>query len=371
MNHFFYNINTQFENTGDLLINKSLIELLAKRGIVYIDDYGKPPEFMASLFQNDNVKKLTLFTDKINIIGYIKKIIKKKNTDDKFYLVFVPCDMSRTTLKSALFRMISFKNLLFLKLSGVRIIRIGFSVGKFDMINACVEAINSLTYHSFAVRDTISMKTAKRFHFSHLSFFPDLSWAYDLKNKPEKCDKKEYIVLSFRSNKQGRIHNSSYILNILQKLQPILQHSCLSLYKIKISYQVGYDRQAANEIYCFMNKYFDVELIDKKLGIEEASALYCNAKCVISNRLHVLLLSILVDTLSIPYIDCNDNRKIYGIFNDNELNEAIVFQKDENLFNAKKINNIIKAENNFITKYCQRREINSIIIFNSLDKITE
>jgi polysaccharide pyruvyl transferase WcaK-like protein len=370
MNHFFYNLNTQFENTGDLLINKSLVELLAKRGIVYIDDYGKPPEFMDSLFQNDNVKRLSLLPNQINMIGHIKKRIKNKNTDDKFYLVFVPGDMSRAKFRSALSGIKNFKNLLSLNLSGVRILRLGVSLGKFNVFSAYIEAISSLTYRSFAVRDTISMEIAKRFHFSHLSFFPDLAWAYDLKDKPEKHDKKEYIVLSFRSNERGTIHNGSYILKIVQELQQILQNSDLSAYKIKISYQVGYDRQAANDIYGILNKYFDVELIDKKLDIVEASALYRNAQCVISNRLHVLLLSILADSLAIPYINRNDNRKIHGIFNDNELTESILFQEDENLFNAKKTNNIMKAKSNWITKYRQRKEINSTIISNSLDTIT-
>ena len=382
MNYFFYSLHTQYVNTGDLLINTSLIELLATRGVVYVDDTNKAAHLINHIFSNDKIIKLSSITNTDNksvssfkvMIRYLKKRIKLKKEDDSFYLVLVPGEAGRIGFKSALLYLLSLRRYLLLRLKGVKILRLGVSLQRFENGNGYVEGLFSLFFHAYGVRDTYSYQLGRKLRFFHLSYFPDLAWAYRWRDKTQTLSqKKDYIVLSFRSARsidKSAKNYTSYILSIISDLQTVIKKSNLSSYKIIISYQVEYDKQAANEIYEFLEEQgFNVELIEEQLDIKNALMLYYNAKCVISNRLHVLLMAILADTLSIPFINIGDNKKIFGVFYDNELSELVLNQKDNNTQNAEQLHGMFIKEKYWLAKYKAVKEKNHNVILDCLDDI--
>lgn len=364
MNYFYYSLNTQFSNTGDLLINKVLISLLAERGIVYLEDYNKPQTFIDELL-GDNIIRLSKVSDKSNIFELIDDNLDHRlEKTDNYFFVLVPGDISKLGIKMAVkSSFYAFKRLLPLKNKGVKILRLGISLGNFDFFNGYIESFYSWIYFYYAVRDEKSLKIAKKYSFSNLDYFPDLAWAYNWTNKPKlKAQEKNYVVLSFRSNASGKNHDIVYVEKIVKDLKCILLNSDLKDYKIFISYQVEYDRSASEYIFNYFKDKFDIQFIDKNLNIKEATELYFNAKCVITNRLHVFMLVLLTDTLSIPFIDRVDNKKISNILEDNNLEGLILDRQFSNEKNIEKLNGIINQEEFWLTKFSERKQKNFEII---------
>lgn len=166
---------------------------------------------------------------------------------------------------------------------------------------------------------------------------PDLAWSY--KNLSILKDKEEpYIILSFRSNKFGSQHNSEYLRPIVEHLKHILPKDK----KIKVVYQVKFDREPAIEIYDILSKSFDnIELIDSKLNLQDASDLYRDADYIVSNRLHVLLLGMVQGVIAFPLIIPGDNAKIINIYKDNNLEHYLLSSLENPANNTLKINAII------------------------------
>jgi hypothetical protein len=67
-----------------------------------------------------------------------------------------------------------------------------------------------------------------------------------------------------------------------------------------------------------------VQLRGEVLTLDEAVRLYAGAWCVVSNRLHVLLLALQSGSLPLALADANDNVKITSILDDNDLGDLVV-----------------------------------------------
>ena len=328
MNYFLYNPATQYDNTGDLLINKALVALLRKHGQVIIDDNDKPESFLSQLLTEDD-QRLSAITDK-RLFNFIEHRLNESapSSSDTYYLVFVPGDLSVSGFKSALSRLRFFyRRLRKLNQMGCRILRLGISLNTFDLSNMLVESLYSRAYEVYGIRDQRSMAKASRFRFSHVHYFPDLAWAFDAasiqKTNPLPVDLGDYIVLSFRTNKHGIVHDHIYLKRIADKLRVILSEMKPQP-KLVFSYQVKHDEQATQELAGLFAADFKVCLCNQTLDLSGALGLYTGARFILSNRLHVLLLGVLADTLSIPFVNGADNKKITAIFEDNNLGDLIL-----------------------------------------------
>ncbi|MGO4770116.1 polysaccharide pyruvyl transferase family protein [Flavobacterium sp. W22_SRS_FK3] len=370
MNYFFYSLNTQFENTGDLLINKALINLLSSKGVVYIEDANKPQDFIDQLLDK-NVVQLSTVSTKSNVIDYLDERLTDKKRKDSYFLILVPGDLSKVGIKMAIkSSLYALKRLIPLKKRGAKVLRLGVSLGNFDFFNGYVESFNSWIYFYYAVRDKKSLKIAENYNFSNLNYFPDLAWTYCWKDKPKIASKKkDYVVLSFRSNASGKYHDTAYIEKITKSLKDILLNSDLKDYKIYVSYQVEYDRSASEYIFNYFKDEFDIEFIDKNLNIEEAPDLYFNAKIVITNRLHVFMLALLTDTLAIPVIDKIDNKKIWNILEDNDLEGLVLDRQLPSEKNIERLNKIFNENEFWLKKFNEKKRENSEYISKKVDSL--
>ena len=368
---FFYHLNTQFKNTGDLLINQVYIRLLSAKGDVYVEDHGKPDDFVDALL-TAHVYRLSAFAPTYHTVSQflLSPEAKQVREENECYFVYVPGDMFRSGLKSTAAHVLALRIPFLLRLRGIKILRIGVSMGKLDPLNALTESLASMLYHAYAVRDSTSHALAKRYKFSNLHSIPDLAWAY--KGSPLLAGddvQERMVVLSFRSNTYGTIHQSAYLSELIGSLRSILEMSDLRAHKIVIAYQVAYDRQAACELAATLSVSFDVKLIDEQLGLEKAYHLYQRATCVISNRLHVLLLAIRANTLAIPYIDPEDNQKIVSIYEDNGLMDTVLLRKEEDLHNVRILNQVISQQERWRQTYQHLSTQNENEIVKCLDTI--
>ncbi|KFC24585.1 polysaccharide pyruvyl transferase family protein [Chryseobacterium sp. FH1] len=337
-NKIFFLPASQIDNTGDVLINKVLLDELRKQGELIINDEKKPDWFLEEIGVLE-AERLSSNTSS-KFYDYLQSQMDEQKDLYKFFLVIHPGHTSRSGYKSALYGDHGFLITRFLrklKRNGLTILRFGFSIGPFDWLNTLAEFFYTTVYKKYAVRDAESFSLGKKFHFRNMELMPDLAWSY--KNTSSLKDKEDpYIILSFRSNKFGSQHDSNYLRPIIEHLKQILPKDK----KIKMVYQVKFDRDPAVEIFDNLSDTFDIEFIDKKLNLQDASDLYRDAEYIISNRLHVLLLGMVQQTIAFPLIISGDNDKIINIYKDNNLNHYLLSSLDDHSKNILKMAEIIK-----------------------------
>ncbi len=371
MRYFYYNPFTQYENMGDLLINKSLLDLLRPYGTVIIDDLNKPKWFIDELRQQPDMVVSETWSNRID--NYFEGcLLKNRRQDDVFYQVFVPGDKSRKGFKKALSSLKHFYKLVKQKQMGCKSIRLGFSIGDFDAANLVTESLYSTAFHAYGIRDSLSMDKARKFRFSNTVFFPDLAWAYKERNRSVPNPFKEtgkYIVLSFRANKVSTIHQSSYLVTIMDKLKKLLSASLFEGIKIVISYQVKFDRDACIELRDALQDNLDVYFLDRLLAIEEAISLYRGAESVISNRLHVLLLASISEGLAIPFVNAGDNKKIIGTYRDNDLSDIVIDYTESDVGNLRKMQDAVAAKELILKRLAMKKSDNTSLIKSTLNAV--
>lgn len=367
-NVFYYNLDTQFENTGDLLINQVLIGELSRFGVVIIDDRNTPQEFLNSLIVNENIKK----SSDVGISGNFSDYLLKQTVNNETgYLVFVPGVLYRYGFIRALKSLKQIYKHFKLKRKGYRLMRIGISIKDLKHFNGISEAINSTYFHAYLLRDRKSFVKAQKHNLSNIGYIPDLAWAYKpnvIKPSPQKNIDK-VIILSFRSNDFGSVHDSTNLDKIILAIDNLLSNSPFQNMLIKVTYQVLFDRAACIQIFNFFKNKYNIVLVDELLSIEQACKIYSEADFVFSNRLHVLMLGIVNRTLSIPLLNHYSNDKIIGIFKDNNLEETIMYYDKEEVNNVRTLEQIIHDQDLILEKYRSRVEQNNAEIQETIRSI--
>lgn len=321
----YYDLSTQYENTGDLLINKAAVEVIRKKYNLIIDDTKAPRWFVECILAPSD-KLLSRISNKSAVKEVIfDLVLQKLNVRKKAesYLVLVPGHISGAGVKTNIAKLKRLIALSVIRLLGGKVVKFGVSIGPFDKLGSFIESLISRTYHYYGLRDQDSLNLAKKLNFKNTKFFPDLAWSYEARNAI-KTDERKNIVFSFRSNSYGVSHQDEYLKKVINCLKEIVLDVKFQNNKILIAYQVSYDRPASVEIYEQLKKVASVELIDRKLSLDDAIALYHTAEMVVTNRLHVLLLAAQCDALPIALIKQNDNKKIIGIFGDNNLAQLLI-----------------------------------------------
>ena len=353
----FFQPAGQISNIGDILINKSLLLLLRPYGKVIFNDTDRPRWFVDECIENGDLLMSDFPGKTINqIIIKFKKDFKEQ--DIAFYCFFPPGHTSRKGLVNACRRFYQILSLGRLKVQGCKVVRLGFSIGPFDFTNAIAESIVSSFYLTYGLREQESIRLAKRFFFRSIDYFPDLAWAFPVPEKRLDVPR-EYVVLSFRSNAYGTIHDPAYLLKTKEKLRASLQRTYSKNQPFHLVYQVGSDREGMLDLYHYLSLYFDcVTFTDKLMTLPEAGEIYANASLIISNRLHVLLYGMLFDTLGVAFIKESDNKKIIGIYQLNKLHDLLFdVASDESGF-ANDFDYVVKNREKFVEKFHRIRKLN-------------
>ncbi|NJM21281.1 MAG: polysaccharide pyruvyl transferase family protein [Richelia sp. SM1_7_0] len=319
----FFSAKTQYQNLGDMIINREILLQLRNYGKLIVDDKGVPEWFCNDL-EIDFYERSSNYnmTFEILIIWYALKALFKKEC--KIYFVLKPGHFYGEFSFIHLLKLLYF---VIIKFFGVRICRFGASIGPFSKSMELIESFKSKLMYFYSVRDGISKDYAHQIGIEKVFIFPDMAWIMKATNesfvKPTKGDK--YVVFSFRKS----THNLGAILEyknyLFETLDKIIELVCKKWsYKLVLSYQVEDDKNICQEL---MQKYkdiYNVSFMEKKINLQTAYTLYSGAEMVFSNRLHVLMLAILSGSLPIGVVDIKEHNKITGIFADEELSNLII-----------------------------------------------
>lgn len=356
MNEIFYNPATQFVNTGDLLINKSLLSFLRTHGNLIIDDNRKPQWFIDELIDKPDVK-LSNLTREDSIIYLLKLLWSNKfnsrNAGKQYYLFFVPGHLSRKGIKPAFSAFKLFLKYFLLKILGCKLVRVGVSLGTFDRPNAFAEALITRCYNYFAVRDYESIENAKKYNFKTPTYLPDLAWGYKhgsslIKHNNYIDDEGNFIAMSFRANEVGHGIQIDIYQEILSSITKLLETNVFGNKKIVFVYQVDSDKEANFQLAKDLSvNHPNVTFFDNKLHLDNAFDLYQRAQFVITNRLHVMLLAMQAHTISFPFIYEKMNGKIFNIMKDNQLLDLVLNINGTAIQNKLKIENVLGKQKSY------------------------
>lgn len=336
----YYDTRTQYENNGDLLISLTLINELKHYGNVIFDDNGAPPWYTREIV-SPGTEGLSLHTKNTTIKHLFLESISLRRANPKSvrYLFLVPGHV--TSAAGTLVTLKRAAALMILKIFGVRIVRVGFSID--IKPGALIDRLLLKSHYYLGLRDKQSLHNAIEAKAKNADYFPDLAWLY---HPPPRLieQKKKQIIISFRSSSLGTSHDSDRLKDTLKALSELLQSEEFKHYKITIAHQVSYDKEACQEIASFLKKEntINVEHIDKKLSLTDSVELYSQSEYVISNRLHVLLIAAACKAVPVPLIKDGENIKIQSIFEDNQLDNLIIHESDNPTLKREKYQHLHK-----------------------------
>ncbi|MCR9063524.1 MAG: polysaccharide pyruvyl transferase family protein [Cytophagales bacterium] len=325
----FYKGYTQYENIGDLLINKALLNHFRKFcKIIVSDDKGMPEQYVKGLGLNDNERVTSGYSSFYAILlqsAFKNFLIKKEQV---YYLASPPGHQFENSFVVGLKYLLSGFYYMFLRVLGVRIIKIGFSIGPLSPMGKIGERFRSKFVNYYFVRDSISLQFVKDLGIQKAEFFPDLCWTYspsgegNLSSPVENGKEKFKIMFSFREAVHSDSSNEEYGEGLLELLKAIvLEYK--DAFCFEIVYQVTPDFEFSRLAYDKLGSLGDVSFREKQIHIEEASY-YAQAALVLTNRLHVALLAQKFGCLPIIVTDIDKHVKIKGIFTDVKLGTLLI-----------------------------------------------
>ncbi|MFC4700664.1 polysaccharide pyruvyl transferase family protein [Glaciecola siphonariae] len=319
--YFFVRIITSFNNEGDLLINRALLQFVSSYGKVIIDRRSSPDEFLEELTKDIENCELS--------DTFYKTLIKNTLSRHKTFLLTIPGHFFGEGIKKAFSIFVSACFFYLLKIGGVKILKFGGCLGPFDWPVKVAERFRASAFTFYGIRDSISIANLNK--SSKVERFPDLAFVSDdIKKISEnkQSERNGNLVISFREQTNAMFNAQGYTEKITDKLAKLIEQKQAN--KLVFCYQVPSDRDFNHRLFCeFKERGYNCEFINKKLRLNEALKLYANSSFVLSNRLHILVPSLCFGTAHLGIIDKKQHHKILGIYRDLNIDSLLVDIDDE------------------------------------------
>jgi polysaccharide pyruvyl transferase WcaK-like protein len=328
-NLIFFIVQTQYQNLGDLIINKTLLEKMREHGKLMINDRNAPDWFSEELgiTAAERVDQYNLKFNRLLLWSAFKRRFQKnKNT----YLVLTPGHIYDAhpdlKLKPTLRSIFDF---LLLNIMGVRICRFGASVGPFFPLGQMAERWKSRLMYFYSVRDSISETYVHELGIQNVQRFPDLAWLMNVerlaRGKPQTQFSDNYVIFSFRASTHKLDNSNLYKESLYPVLDQIAHFVCGELaQKLVISYQVKRDYETCQEIKDRYQEQYKPVLIENQVNRQDMQQIYAHASLVFSNRLHVLVFAMAHGAIPIAVVDVEKHSKVVGIFSDVGLMHLVI-----------------------------------------------
>jgi hypothetical protein len=198
----FYKTTAAFDNTGEVLIYKSLLEQLRPHGQVIIDDRNKESSKFLEKIGMQQEERLSGHSQFPFVAAMILSALKRISSGRKVAFVTGVGEHRCTTIKSAAKNMLAACLLALLKAADVKIVRIGMSMHISGLLPKISERILSMFVDHYYVRDSISQKICLNAGVKRAKIAPDLSWAYSVKRNDFEVQQSEVsnCIIVFRSS---------------------------------------------------------------------------------------------------------------------------------------------------------------------------
>ena len=325
-NFIFCNARTQYENLGDLIINKTLLSKLRNYGKLIVDTRGVPDWFCEELeISVDEQYSTGVGFNPLVLLFGLRVLV---NSNSQVYLFRLPGGLNGNGLIDNWIGEIKSLVWFFIfRIIGIRICWFGASIESFSRIREMFEKWKSNFMYFYSVRDSISKDYGTKIGIKRLASFPDLAWLMETpptSNEPVKVDG-DYVIFSFRKPLQSIADTVQYKNDLYTALDSIVKLVCGEWSKkLVISYQVTRDYEICKGIKDRYKDYCDIIFIERQIDSQCMYNLYSRASMVFSDRLHVLLFAMVCGSLPVAVVDLAMHNKITGIFLDAKLMQLVI-----------------------------------------------
>ncbi|MDJ0633658.1 MAG: polysaccharide pyruvyl transferase family protein [Xenococcaceae cyanobacterium MO_188.B29] len=324
-NLIFCSAITQYENLGDLVINRTLLRNLRNYGRLIVDTRGVPDWFCEQLELSVD-ERYSNYRVRLRLLVLLFGLKALFNLNSQVYLIRTPGGHSGS-IENWIDGIKSLAWFCIFRIIGVRICWFGASIESFSIKREMFEKWYSNFMHFYSLRDSISEDYARKIGIERLASFPDLAWLMETppaSNEPMKIDG-DYVIFSFRECPHKLAETVEYNNNLYAVLDAIVKLVCEEWSKkLVISYQVTRDYKFCKGIRDRYKYDCDVMFIESQVDSQCMYDLYSRASMVFSNRLHVLLFSMVCGSLPVAVIDLAAHNKITGIFLDARLMRLVI-----------------------------------------------
>ena len=366
MNYIFYQTKTKFINTGDALINKALLDLLRDYGTLRCNCSREIPDYFIDELGIRKDEKIISNGEISFVFNIIKQKLKNKKEDKIFVFSGLGHHFGKSPKKIIRNIIAGFFIFPIYRILGVKIIRIGFSLGPVSKLLGISEKIRSIPVNGYYVRDEASLELCRKLGIKKAMFCPDMSWIYLMK-EPRKVNDSNIITVCLRDS-MFDIEDNEYRDNLESKLDIILNKINKQNKNIKIvfAFQVAEDKDFTFHLYNKYNNKYECEFIENQISLETAGNLYGKAAFNISNRMHSILLSYKYGCLPIVTTDLKKHKKISQTLEDSNFNEIgiDIYESNDN-----KIEYLIKNKEQILNKIFKIEQENQRETVKILNKI--
>lgn len=353
--HFFLSAHTQFENLGDLLINRELYAILRQRGALSICVAGVPERFRRGLSLRDGeaVSSTLRHVVSMLLVGLLSRV---SGSAPQVFLVLKPgglggeCSLFGSFGEAA--RLLLFACA---RICGIKILRLGVSIGPYGPRRLFFERLKHRLIAYCGVRDSLSASYCMDSGIGVVDRFPDLAFSIALPRMVRMSNEQRHVIVSFRLDstyKEGCFHEE--IAAVLDAFDPERN------FAVRPVVQVEFDLDGMSEMAISLRAAGrQVMPVCRIEDIASAVSIYSAAEIVFTNRLHVLLLALRSGTPAHAVIDPEKNRKILGLLRDEGLADLVletyapvfVPKSDETMMRFRQQFEVLRKESQEILDY--------------------
>lgn len=279
MKKILYIVATQYDNMGDLLINKCLVDELAKFGEVYLDTKNVPLSFKSVLLEGPNIRELSEISG-ISLKGkglFLSLFSPSLNFD---YVFKSPGPFGGTVTFNEKIRAFLFYIIFYLmKLKGAKSVLIGNDFILRSNFDNWIIGLYNKVLEGIYVRSNENVSLLRRIGISNAGYSPDMCFMMNTEINNVQRNK---VGVSFRD--MGDEANQK----IRKSLSNFVQYFSKRKIEIVFFYQVERDKAFNYQLFSeFRSPY---TLFEENVLKWEDRNYYQDMILVLSNRLHVLLL---------------------------------------------------------------------------------
>ncbi|MEZ8914109.1 polysaccharide pyruvyl transferase family protein [Vibrio lentus] len=311
MKYTFFSPKTQFENVGDTLINRELIDLCIKNSKLYLDVSRCPDDFKKSLGLSYSENTINT-CDKNYFYFFIKIIFMRVIGKECYYFLSPGGYFGEIAGKALISKYINTLVIAFLYFIGVKVCHVGVSYERLGSKNILLLKLREKLLWKHIVRDKITLDYISKLGFSTRLTMPDLAFnIFD--NKSDYPKKRNGILFSFRCDQYE--NQKDEVLKIIKIIDDNFPESEPVCFYSQVERDVKYMKEVASIFSVSSNRKVSFCFIDG--DIDRSIEYLSSFNYVVSNRLHVLLMSASAGVNCTPLVSKEYNKKVEGIFSDN------------------------------------------------------
>lgn len=332
----FINVSSNYDNLGDLIINKCLIDEISIYKKVYLDTFGVPENFSKYLYEDKSISNSNK-DFKIGAKNYKHLVLLLLNINRHNIKKYVSTPGPISIRNS--FKTISIIFIYYLlRFQKVKM----FSFGKdISVSNNYMWYLYRNVYSDIYVRSIENSRYLNQ-NNDYVKYMPDLAFLAQNTNKDNNLKKNKACGVSIRYTTPDEFE---YMVSVLQYL-------IKNDWSIHVFYQVEADKEISYELYKRINCN-SVTYNSKCLWFNDMDY-YKNKKVIISNRLHVLIVGMKYSAIPVPVLGTLESgNKVRRIFESLGLDKNILYVNDYKSEN--KLGKIVCQCNNKIREIYNRQ----------------